>query len=782
MQHKGKEPSKHEIDTLVALFNAGRHQETISLAQMITVRFPLHWVAWKMLGVVFQQMGRNADALIPMQKTVALSPNDAEAHNNLGIVLQNLGRLSEAEKSYRRALQINPDFARAHCNLGTILQNLGRLDEAEVCYRRAIQIKPDYAEAHSNLGTTLQALGRLDEAETSHRQVLQFNSDVAEAHFNLANTLKSAGRQEEAEASYRRALQIKPDFAEAHNNLGVLLLDMKRLDEAEVNCRRALDINPNYAHAHSNLGSTLNALGRIDEAVDSYRRALQLESNLAEAHSNLGAVLKDMNRLDEAEASCRNALEINPEYASAHSNLANILHDLGRLEEAESSWRRALEIKPDYALAYSNLLFCLTQNLTMDASKLYSEHCRFGEQFEIPLRGNWLQHTNMRDPERGLQIGFVSGDLREHAIASFIEPVLAHLSSYPKLSLHAYANHSIDDSTSQRLRGYFAHWHPIVGLSDAALAEKIRADGIDILIDLSGHTAKNRLLTFARKPAPVQASWMGYPGTTGLSAMDYYFSDRFFLPPGRFDDQFTEKIVRLPASAPFLPSSNAPSINALPALSNGFLTFGSFNRLSKLSKSVITLWSQLLRVLPDSRMMLGGMPEIGKYEMLIEWFAQEGIARERLDFHVRSGMGNYLMLHHQVDICLDTFPYNGGTTTLHALWMGVPTLTMAGGTTAGRAGASILGHVGLEAFVAHDAADFVQKGVYWEGNLSALSDIRAGLRERFAKSAMGQPELIAAGLERALRIMWQRWCAGLQAESFEVTKESIVNVAQETAK
>jgi protein O-GlcNAc transferase len=587
------------------------------------------------------------------------------------------------------------------------------------------------------------------------------------------------GRLDEAEASYRRALQIKPDFAEAHSNLGITLHNLGRLDEAEASYRNALQLEPDYAEAHWSLGYILHKLGRLNEAEASYRRALLIKPDIAEAHSNLGVALMHLGRLDEAEASCRRALEIKPDFAEAHSNLGGILHDLGRLDEAEAIYRRTLQIQPDYADANSNLLFCLSQNATIDAQTLFSEHCRFGEQFEAPFLANYPPFTNLPNPERALQIGFVSGDLRNHAVASFIEPILQHLSGFTQLSLHAYSNHVMDDLTTQRLQEYFAHWHPIAGLPDATLAEKIRADHIDILIDLSGHSAKNRLLTFARKPAPVQASWMGYPGTTGLSAMDYYFSDRYFLPPGQFDSQFTEKIVYLPASAPFLPSKDAPAVNILPALNNGFLTFGSFNRLSKLSREVIALWSQLLRALPNSRMVLGGMPEAGKYEILIEWFAQEGIARERLDFHPRSNMERYLMLHQQVDICLDTFPYNGGTTTLHGLWMGTPTLTLAGSTTAGRTGASILGHVELDAFVSNDPADFVQKGLFWAGNLATLSDVRTGLRERFAKSAAGQPALITAGLEHALRIMWQRWCAGLPAESFEVPRKEIADATLE---
>jgi predicted O-linked N-acetylglucosamine transferase (SPINDLY family) len=568
-------------------------------------------------------------------------------------------------------------------------------------------------------------------------------------------------------------LQLKPDFAQVHSNLGILLHDRGRLEEAETSYRRALQLKPDYAQALSNLGRTLHDMGRLAEAEAGYRRALQLKPDYAEVHSNLGNTLHDLGRLDEAEASYRQALRIKPEYAEAHCNLGSTLHDLGRLAEAEASWRRALQLKPDYAMAYSNILFCLSQSTTVDAQTLFAEHCRFGDRFEAPFRASFLQHTNSRDRARCLQVGFVSGDLHNHAMSNFIEPMAEQLCGCAQLSLHAYFNHNADDSTSRRMRKYFAHWHQIDSLTDAALADKIRADGIDILIDLSGHTAKNRLLTFARKPAPIQISWMGYPGTTGLRAMDYFLADRFLLPPGRFEDQFTEKIVRLPATGPFLPYRDAPPVSPLPALNNGHITFGSFNRLSKLSREVIALWSQLLRALPDSRLLLGGMPEEGKYAALIDWFAQEHIARERLDFHPRSDMPGYLRLHQQVDICLDTFPYNGGTTTFHAMWMGVPTLSLSGKTAAGRSGAAILGNVGLETFAADDAAEFVHKGVTWAGKLEELSAIRAGLRERMANSAAGQPQLIAASLERALRIMWQRWCAGLPADSFEVTRQEI---------
>jgi protein O-GlcNAc transferase len=770
--YKGESPGPKEMNSLVTLFGQGHFAEAATLAQAMTMRFPQHEFGWKALGMAYKQMGRTADALVPMQRAAALSPRDVKAHFNLGVTLQDLGRLGEAEASYRRALKISPDYVEARVNLGNALKDLGRPDEAEAIYRQALQARPDSAEAHQNLGITLQDRGRPAEAESCFRRALEIKPDYTEAHSNLGIVFMSLGRPDEAEASFRRALATNPEFTQALSNLGVAQKELGQLDEAMASCRRALEINPEYVEALNNLGTMLMSLGRRDEAEACYRRALRANPNFAKAHSNLSIVQKEHGQLDEAMASCHRALEINPESAEIHLNLGNVLQDSWRLDEAIASYRRALEIKPDFAPARSNLLFCLSHDETVGAQELFAEHRRFGEQFEANLRASWPQHSNSRDPERCLQVGFVSADLYDHSVAFFIEPVLAHLATCPQLSLHAFYNNAIQDPVTGRLRKHLKHWHSIVGLSDEAVAQQVRDASIDILIDVSGHSGGNRLLTFARKPAPIQASWMGYPGTTGLQAMDYFLSDRFSFSDAIFDGQFIETLVHLPAGAPFLPYKTAPAVNTLPALGNGYITFGSFNRAGKIRRSVVTLWAQLLRALPNSRMLLAGMPTTDKEGTLIEWFAQEGIERGRLSFHARSDMDRYLGLHHQVDICLDTFPYNGGTTTLHALWMGVPTLTRAGSTPAGRTGAAVLGHVELDSFVAHDAEDFVRKGLFLAGNLAALQDIRAGLRERFVRSAMSQPALIAESLQFALRIIWRRWSKGLPAESFEVTGQA----------
>ena len=743
---------------------------------------------------------------------------------------QRSGQIQEAEDLYRAILEIRPRHPEANYNLGLLEVRAQRPSAGLPYLGAAVEARPEQEQYWL---AYIDALIHADQAEHA-RQMLELGRQhglQGAAAENLAGRLetpaqamapsappprkdgpakatrskKSAkarhgatapgsremdavvalygqGRITEVEALARSLTQRFPQHGFGWKVLAGIFLSQEKAEDALLFMQNSVKFLPDDAEAHSNLGSMLVDQGRLAEAEASLRRALELKPDYAEVYYSLSQILQGQGRLAETDASLRKALALKPDYADAHNNLSIILQGMGRHAEALVSGRQALALDPNSAYRHSNLLFCLSQMEGIDAETLFAEHCRFGEQFEAPARALWTEHGNSRDPERCLQIGFVSGDLRNHAVASFIEPVLEHLARNQKLSLHAYYNFKKEDSATQRLRGYFAHWHPVAGLSDEAMEKQIRADGIDILIDLSGHTAHNRLPLFARKPAPVQASWIGYPGTTGLQAVDYYLSDHFRLPLGKYDRQFIEKIVRMPVSAPFLPYETAPSVNLLPAISNGYVTFGSFNRVSKLSHAVIALWSQLLHALPDSKMVLGGMSQDEQYDTLIEWFAQEGIARERLSFHPRTSMDAYLRLHHQVDICLNPFPYTGATTLCHALWMGVPTLTLTGKTIPSHGGASYLSHVGLEKFVAQDAADFVRKGLFWTGNLPALANLRADLRQRFKRSAVGQPAVAAAGLEQALRIMWRRWCAGLPVASFEVDLNKISKVTPEVDK
>jgi uncharacterized protein (TIGR02466 family) len=354
-----KVPSQAQLDSLLKHYQNGRFGDAERLAIFITKDCPKHPFGWKVLGAIFGETDRKAEAINANQTAVALSPQDAEAHSNLGITLQELGRLEEAEASYKQAIALKPDYVEAHYNLGNTLKELSRLDEAEASYTQAIALKPDYTEAHSNLGITLQELGRLEEAEASYRQAIALKPDLAPAlalaHSNLGNTLKELGRLEEAEASYTKAIALKPDYAEAYSNLGVTLEKLGRLNEAEKSHTQAIALKPDYAEAYSDLGVTLEKLGRSNEAEISYRQAIALKPDYTEAHSNLGITLQELGRLEEAEASLRQAIALKPDFPEAHNNLGNTLRDFGRLEDAEASYREAIALKSDYAYAHNNL-------------------------------------------------------------------------------------------------------------------------------------------------------------------------------------------------------------------------------------------------------------------------------------------------------------------------------------------------------------------------------------------------------------------------------------------
>jgi protein O-GlcNAc transferase len=601
--------------------------------------------------------------------------------------------------------------------------------------------------------------GKIPEAESLARSFIERFPDSGYG-WNILGSLQQ--RQNNFSAAvpfFRRALEVDPNCIEACYNLGRILQKDGDLSQAEALFRRAIELHPSFLEAHFCLGETLSRRDRYPEAEACFRRVLELQPDLAVAHNNLAITLKRQARPEESEASCRRALECEPDFAEVYCNLASALTDQARLVEAASSYRQALAIQPNLTVAHHGLLFCLSHGGEIDPQTLFEEHIRFADRFEAPLNPTWPRHANSRDPERPLRVGFVSGDFRTHAMAHFIEPMFAELSRNPGLSLHAYSNHAVEDRVTYRLRDHIPHWNRIFALSDAELAAKIQADGIDILVDLTGHTAHSRLLTFARKPAPIQCGWIGYLGTSGLSSIDYYLADAYFLPPGEFEPFFTEKIVHLPIVSPFRPSPDAPDLQPLPARSNGHITFGSFSRLSKLSQPVIALWSELMRALPNSRILLAGMPRDGRHESLSQWFEAEGIAPERLQFHRRCADRTYLELHHQIDIALDPFPFTGATTTSNALWMGVPTLTLTGRTVAGRLGPALLEHAGLTDFVAHSPQDFIEKGVHWANHLDALAALRAGMRERFLSHPIGQPAAAAEGLSTAFRQMWRGWCA-----------------------
>jgi predicted O-linked N-acetylglucosamine transferase (SPINDLY family) len=620
-----------------------------------------------------------------------------------------------------------------------------------------IALAPGFAEAHANLGVALRRLGRTEAAVAAYRRAASLRPDYAEAHGNLGSALLSQGQTGDAIAAYRRAIAIRPGYAEAHAYLGGALLDLGRIEDAVAACRRAIALRPDLAEAHCNLGNALREQRRFREAAAAYRRAIALWPDYAVAHANLGNALRDEGRLTEAVAAYRQAIAIKPDFALAHCNLGNALQDQARLQEAMAAFRRALEIDPGYAAAHSNLLMCLHYADSVSPADLHAEAVAFGRRHGAA--GCMAPHDNPRDPDRRLRIGYVSADFRSHPVGYFLARALA-AHDHATAEVYCYASQSAEDAMTARLRGHADAWRGILGLPDADAAALIRRDAIDILVDLGGHTANNRLPLFALRPAPVQATWLGYFDTTGLAEIDVILADRFVVPEGE-EDRFTETVWRLPdiylCYAPHEIDVNpAPP----PALADGCVTFGCFNNHAKITAGTVRLWAALLRRVAGARLFLKNrsLADAATADALASAFAAQGVARERLILEGHSPLPDLLAAYHRVDIALDPFPFAGGTTTAEALWMGVPVVTLRGDRWVGRMSAGMLTTVGLADLVAADAEGYVRIAAALAADLPRLTALHAGLRRMLLDSPFCDGTRFARALEAACRGMWRRWC------------------------
>lgn len=712
-------------------------------------------------GTILLDRGDAREALQAFTLAVRHKPESAGAHFNLGAAHARLDQHEAAASAYREALALKPDFAEAEMALGAALEELGQDEAAVESYRRTLEIHPSYADADDKLVNLLRRLERFEELADTYRRMLETDPHNADLLNNLGAVQRKLGRFKDSAASFRQAVAADPDDALAHNNLGATLRTLGQLTEAVDSYRQALKIRPNFIEAHHNLGNLLSELGEADAAVSSYSQALAINPDFAESLTAMGAVFQTQGKFDEAVELHHRALAVKPDYAAAHSNLGNALQDLGQLESSLESTRRALELQPDFTEAHNSLLFVHNYLADQPVANLLAEARRFGDVLARRSRPA-LAWRNTPDPHRRLRVGLVSGDFCIHPVGYFLDAVMAALaSSATSLELFGYPTRSCDDELSQRLKACCRAWHPVVGLSDEHAAELIREDGIDILIDLSGHTAFNRLPVFAWKPAPVQLSWLGYFATTGVQAMDYLLADPWTLPAEE-ESSFTEKIWRLPETRLcFTPPHADLAVSPLPALANGYVTFGCFNNLTKMNDAVVELWAQVLNAVPASRLFLKArqLQQASAQSEVTARFAARGIEAGRLILEDYVPRENYLAAYQRVDIALDPFPYPGGTTTVEALWMGVPVLTLAGERFLSRQGVGLMMNAGLPEWVAADPVDYLARAVTHAGDLQKLSTLRAGLRPKVLASPIFDAPRFAGHFETALRGMWHAWCA-----------------------
>ena len=706
-----------------------------------------------------QQAGRICQDILKVE------PGNAEANHLFGIINCQAGQIDAGISYIRQAIKSKPAYVEAHKNLGKALKTKGNPEEAAESYQRALDLAPGYAEVQNELGNTYYELGSYEKAAIAYRQAIAIVPGQAGFYNNLGNVLKKTGKYDEAISCCQKALSIAPDYAEAHTGLGNIYGELGNFDKAEASYRRALSIKPDYAEAYNNLGNMLLEQGRPAEALPCYQKALAIKPGYAEAYSNLGKALIFKGALSDAVASCRKAISLQPGFAEAYYNLGNAIKEQGFLEKALANYRQALSLKTDLTIAHSSILFTLNYLDKHSQEEIYQEALQWDQQFAQPLLPSKQLYQNTSEENRILRIGYVSQDFRNHSVAYFFEPTLqAH--DRKDVEVFCYVNVKKPDEVTERLQAASDQWRSIVGLRNEDVAERIREDRIDILVDLAGHTAENRLLVFAYKPAPIQISWLGYPNTTGIKVIDYRFTDAIADPPGEADRFYTEELIRLEHGfLCYKAEEAAPDVSELPCIKNGFITFGSFNNLAKVTAEVVECWSEILRAVPGAHLLMKSKPLADKETKAryLKMFEEKGIQPERIELlgwlAERNG---HLGLYNKVDIGLDPFPYNGTTTTCEALWMGVPVITLLGERHAGRVGASIMHQVDLEEMVAGSLEEYVQMAQELGNDRDLLVEMRGGLRQHMRESGFMDRQLFTQTLESAYRQLWKNWCADSQ--------------------
>lgn len=699
-------------------------------------------------GVAHHQAGRLEVAIDCYRRILAVDARNVDAMHFLGLLRHQQGASEEAVRLISSALEINKNMPGALANLGVALLVLKRRPEAIDAFRRALKISPKMIHALINLGCALEEDKQPEKAIPILERALAIDPNSVTVLYNLGNAKGALGNLVEAEACYRRVLNIDPGHVKSLNNLGNVLLKLNRPAEALDFLKRAVSAVPGSWSMLNNCGRGMMSNNRYVEAEKVFREVLWGIENQASDGSSINQAL-DQKR----------------ELAYAWNNLGNLLTFQCRLDEAEIGFRSAFALNAELQEVWSNLLFCRNYHPRYSMEEIFAEYRRWNDQVvasfvpQLPPRIDW-------DGKRRLRVGYVSPDLCNHPVRYFINPLFENFDK-SRFELFGYAEVAMPDNHTARFQACCDHWLFTLGLSDDSLAQKIRDDRIDILVDLAGHTDGNRLLVFARKPAPIQISYLGFGCSTGLAVMDYFLADKQFVPEGH-DAVFSETVWRLPRSMYcYDPPEGMPEVAPLPALRNGFVTFGCFSRSIRYNDLVIALWSRLLAAIPTARLVLNTrtFADPGMQDLFAERFAQHGIQRERLDLVFTSPQEVTWAKYNDIDICLDPFPHNSGTTLFEALWMGVPTISLSARPPLGRFGATILHSLQLEDWLASSEDEYISIAIEKCQSIELLARLRCELRQNMADSPLCDKVSFAHCIEEAYVAMVASSCRASRNQS-----------------
>ncbi|XWS56025.1 hypothetical protein CRYUN_Cryun09bG0050900 [Craigia yunnanensis] len=730
-------------------------------------------------GLLYKDEGRLVDAVESYQKALTADPSYKPAAECLAIVLTDLGtslklagNTQEGIQKYYEALKIDPHYAPAYYNLGVVYSEMMQYDTALSCYEKAALERPMYAEAYCNMGVIYKNRGDLESAIACYERCLAVSPNFEIAKNNMAIALTDLGTKVKLEgdvnqgvAYYKKALYYNWRYADAMYNLGVAYGEMLKFDMAIVFYELAFHFNPHCAEACNNLGVIYKDRDNLDKAVECYQLALSIKPNFSQSLNNLGVVYTVQGKMDAAASMIEKAIIANPTYAEAYNNLGVLYRDAGNISMAITAYEQCLKIDPDSRNAGQNRLLAMNYINEGDDDKLFEAHRDWGRRFMrlYPQCNSW---DNPKDPERPLVIGYISPDYFTHSVSYFIEaPLICH--DYGNYQVVVYSAVVKADAKTNRFREKVLKkggvWRDIYGIDEKKVASIVRDDKIDILVELTGHTANNKLGTMACRPAPIQVTWIGYPNTTGLPAIDYRITDSLADPPDT-EQKHVEELIRLPECfLCYTPSPEAGPVSPTPALSNGFITFGSFNNLAKITHNVLQVWARILCAVPNSRLVVKCKPFCcdSVRQKFLTTLEQLGLESLRVDLLPLILLNHdHLQAYSLMDISLDTFPYAGTTTTCESLFMGVPCVTMAGSIHAHNVGVSILSKVGLGHLIAKNEDEYVQLALQLASDVTALQNLRMSLRDLMSKSPVCDGQNFTSGLEATYRNMWHRYCNG----------------------
>lgn len=755
-------PTVEQVKEAIQWCDQGRPRDALPILEARVADVPHDPFALHGLGVAYALLGELALAQTSFEKLVEIAPKSATAHSSLGNAFKFQGNYAEAAKAYRKAILLQPEYADAHYNLAIILAETGQKAEAKKSLEHAILFRPAYPEAYNNLGNMLMDEGRVEEAATQYRQALAWNSELVQAQENLVTALHRTGRYDDATDYVNRLLKKRPDDGRLLRIHALGLSYQGKWQEAEKIYLKLLESDADAMDLWVNLAAVRQIGSDYPGALECYEKAIKMkDADVALCSSGIASVLMSQDKISAATERFQQALMLNPRHVGLVANFGRALVADGNIKHGIENIRHALDMAPQMPELLSNLIYSLHFDPSATPETRFAEAKRWNERHGKPTGQTKRPQACAKKPREKLRIGYISADLRDHSVGRCVLPVLQH-HDHERFQIICYAVSSIFDEFSKQMKTCSDLWRTVPPLSHFDLAERIRQDNIDILIDLSGHTGGNRLRTFVEQPAPLQMTWLGFFSSTGLDAIDYRITDAVMDPEGQTEKFHSEKLLRLPVVLPYLAPKKAPAVSSPPILRHGHLTFGALTRFSRANTQVLDTWAQILTECNTARLTIfsGISAEDEKaLERIYRLFALRDIPREQLDVLPKLPFPEFLAKLGDIDLALDSFPYPGGITTLHSLWMGVPVLTLAGESSFERAGASILTAANLPQFIAKSQSDYVERAIAICRSPSQLTPIRKNLRKRLKETLLLDGAAFTRAFEQKLVEAWESACS-----------------------